>query len=127
MAYFANGTEGSYLDEQCFDCPVGKDPDAPCPVLLVQSLWNYEQFDEKGNRVGPVKEILDTLINEKGDCQMRKVMKESKGIGMLTREQMTCPMCGSLDAELEHHPETGGFPECWLKRCAACGHEYDHT
>ena len=46
MAYFSNGTEGIVLDAQCSVCPVGRNPDLPCPVLLVQLAYNYEQVGE---------------------------------------------------------------------------------
>lgn len=73
MAYFSNGTEGSILDEQCAVCPIGSDPDAPCPVLLVQLHYNYKQLKE-GNK--QLRKAMNLLINKEGICQMRKVMLE---------------------------------------------------
>jgi hypothetical protein len=71
MAYFSNGSEGEVLDEQCADCPIGRHPDAPCPVLLVQSLYNYDQCEEGQEKL---REVLNLLINEKGICHMREVL-----------------------------------------------------
>ena len=73
MAYFPNGSSGEVLDEQCATCPVGKHPEAPCPVLFVQTHYNYEQFtDGKPNEIA---ELLNFLVDPvKGVCQMRAVM-----------------------------------------------------
>ena len=68
MAYFSNGSEGGILDEQCAECVL---PDnCPCPVLWVQMDFNYKQLDKKGERT-MVSDVLDCLINEKGECQMK--------------------------------------------------------
>jgi len=84
MAYFSNSTDGSYLDDQCCDCPLADD--APCPILLAQIEWNYKQLDSKGEKTD-VSEVLNLLINEKGDCQMKPILdkqfaftKDSEGI-----------------------------------------------
>ena len=74
MAYFPNGTAGGHLEVQCAGCPVGRDPEAPCPVLWVQFEYNYRQLDE-GNEV--LREAMNWLIDEKGDCQMKKVMEQA--------------------------------------------------
>lgn len=70
MAYFSNGCEGEVLDAQCAECPVGK-PDIGCPVALVQMLYNYDQLDERGEP-NKLAELMNVLINEDGECQMRK-------------------------------------------------------
>jgi len=83
MAYFANGSEGDILDRQCSDCPLGAgwndpsqktmfDVDAPmrpCPVALVQSLFNYTQCKDGQEKL---REAMNCLINEKGICQVRE-------------------------------------------------------
>ena len=67
MGYFPNGSAGEYLDEQCAEC-IHEDPDAGCPVALVQMKSNYSQH-AKGNE--SVKRALNFLINESGDCQVK--------------------------------------------------------
>lgn len=75
MAYFSNGSEGMYLEAQCCECLLPGD--APCPVLLAQLNHNYEQFDEEGSP-NKVAEILNILVNEKGDCQMMPLLDQFK-------------------------------------------------
>ncbi|MFH2061235.1 MAG: hypothetical protein ABIJ59_20410 [Pseudomonadota bacterium] len=70
MAYFPNGTAGEYLDEQCAEC-IHEDPEAGCPIALVQMEFNYSQHN-KGN--GELKRAMDILINKHGDCQMKKMI-----------------------------------------------------
>jgi len=70
-AYFSNGSEGEVLDNQCAECPVGSNPDAPCSILAVQSCYNYKQI---GN--DDLREAMNMLVDDKGICQMRKVMIE---------------------------------------------------
>jgi len=65
MAYFANGTEGMTLHEQCDDCHLPDD--APCPVLLVHLEYNYEQV---GNELA--RKIMLDLVDKDGQCLMRK-------------------------------------------------------
>lgn len=74
MAYFSNGAEGGYLDAQCGECPLRDD--APCPILLVQSLYNYEQLD-KGN--GKLREAMNLLIDEGGNCKMKPLIEQATG------------------------------------------------
>lgn len=73
MAYFPNSTSGMVLDEQCAACPVGRDPQAPCPILLVQSQFNYDQCHADHWKL---REAMNALIDEKGICQMFKVFSE---------------------------------------------------
>jgi hypothetical protein len=73
MAYFSNGCEGETLDNQCSECPIGKHPDAPCPVLLVQSLYNYKQV-AAGNE--ELRAAMNLLIDENGVCQMKPVLEK---------------------------------------------------
>jgi hypothetical protein len=87
MAYFSNGSEGMILDEQCCDCIIPNE--APCPILLVQEWFNYDQNDNPN-----LEKCLNMLINEKGECQMKKVLDKMKGEhpcvthGPLTKEQI---------------------------------------
>lgn len=67
MAYFANGTEGEYLDAQCGDCPLGE---KACPIMGVQMLFNYDQIG-----VPKLREAMNYLVNERGDCQLRPLLK----------------------------------------------------
>lgn len=67
MAYFPNSSAGETLDQQCSDCKIPDD--APCPVLLAQMVYNYEQV---GNP--KLKDCLNTLIDEKGNCQMKPLI-----------------------------------------------------
>lgn len=67
MAYFSNGSEGAILDNQCAECPLGE---KPCPIALAQQLFNYKQIDKNGER-NVAAEVLDSLINEEGICQMK--------------------------------------------------------
>jgi hypothetical protein len=62
MAYFSNGTEGEVFDEQCCKCRYG---DKPCPIAMVQSLYNYEACN---NEVA--SKILLELVKNNGDCTM---------------------------------------------------------
>ena len=71
MAYFPNGTAGEVLDDQCSECPV--DNEAPCPVLLVQTAYNYSQFYDGGN--ARLIEAINLLVNEKGICQMKPIIE----------------------------------------------------
>lgn len=65
MAYFANGSEGEYLQDQCADCVLGQ---AACPILHVQMVHNYDQC-RPGNEV--LRQAMDKMIDDNGDCQMR--------------------------------------------------------
>lgn len=66
MAYFANGTDGDYLEAQCEKCPLGQ---KACPVLHVQLLYNYDQV-AKGQE--KLREAMNMLVDPKGICQVRK-------------------------------------------------------
>lgn len=73
MAYFSNGSEGEILDNQCDECHLSYE--APCPVLLVQQLFNYRQLDENGEET-MVSEAMNNLIDEEGICKMKPVIDE---------------------------------------------------
>lgn len=62
MVYFSNGTEGGLLDEQCQNCLLGQEA---CPIYLVQTIYNYDQCTNL-----KLKNAMNLLINEKGECQM---------------------------------------------------------
>jgi len=67
MAYFPNGCSGEVLDEQCGKCLIHNE--WPCPVLFVQSSFNYKQID-----IPQLREAMDMLINKKGICQMKLLL-----------------------------------------------------
>lgn len=66
MAYFANGTEGLYLEAQCCECLHRVNDDVMHPISAVQTLANYDQI---GNE--DLTAAMNFLINEQGD-QMKK-------------------------------------------------------
>jgi len=68
MAYFSNSSEGAVLDKQCEECPLEDYSDKPCPVIIIQQLYNYDQL-YKGNE--QLKEAMNYLVNEKGICQIK--------------------------------------------------------
>ena len=72
MAYFANGTEGMMLDEQCEGCLYGMNDDVLCPVSAVQNIFNYEQCDNP-----KLAEAMNLLIGQDGYCKMKKAMAEA--------------------------------------------------
>ena len=126
-AYFSNGSEGSILDGQCFNCPVGSDPDQPCPVLSVQAEWNYKQFNKHGKK-NEIAKILDQLVDYKGTCLMRKAILDAKPKGqMIIDSESHCPDCGGQDFNLEHFRPSSAAGEHWIRSCAACGHEFTET
>ncbi len=68
MAYFSNGTEGRVFDEECSECILGNDP---CPIALVQGMFNYDACNNKTARA-----ILNDLVKQGDDfeylgCQMK--------------------------------------------------------
>jgi hypothetical protein len=77
MAYFSNGTEGTVLDNQCAVCPVGRQPDLPCPVFLVQLQYNYEQL---GKGQDKLRGAITCLVDERGTCLMKKAIEKAFGI-----------------------------------------------
>lgn len=68
MAYFANSTESTALDQQCSECRITE----ACPVLLAQSLFNYRQA---GNQ--DLERCLNLLIDTDGFCFMKKAIDET--------------------------------------------------
>lgn len=77
MAYFSNGSEGMWADEEfCSKCVhMPEDPDeGGCPAWLLHMLWNYGQCNE--DDVGKAKKMALNILwpsNEKGenqDCAM---------------------------------------------------------
>lgn len=86
MAYFPNSSAGEILDSQCNDCPLGwgwnndkqttlfpKDVAKPCPVAWVQQYYNYDQCDAGQEKL---RECLSSLVNDDGECQVRKLLAE---------------------------------------------------
>ena len=68
MAYFSNSSEGEVFDDQCARCKYGE---LPCPIALVQVMYNY---DACGNKVAT--DILNDLVTPDGVCVMRKIFKK---------------------------------------------------
>ncbi len=68
MAYFSNGSEGEVFDEQCSRCKYG---DKPCPIALVQTLYNYDACNNK-----VATNILDSLVKDDGTCTMFEMCKQ---------------------------------------------------
>jgi len=68
MAYFSNSSDGSKFDTQCFRCKYGE---MPCPIALVQINFNYDACD-----VPIAREILDTLVEDNGKCNMFEMAKK---------------------------------------------------
>lgn len=93
MAYFSNSTEGAPFDEECASCKYGEDP---CPIALVQNLYNYDACNNKTARA-----IFDGLVTDDGVCQMKKEFKKDFSINAKQ---------GSLFEELE-------------KKCENCKNE----
>jgi hypothetical protein len=69
MAYFSNGSEVLFLDEQCSECLINDDD--PCPILLVQLEFNYVQVN-KGNE--KLREAMNILIGKDGVCRMKPLL-----------------------------------------------------
>ncbi len=70
MAFFANGSEGVRMDEQCESC-IHQDPDAGCPIMLLQINFNYDQISNP-----KLSQAMNMLINKKGICQMKPVIEK---------------------------------------------------
>ena len=64
MAYFANGSEGMYLDEQCEHCIFGN---KACPIYEAQYMYNYDAVNNK-----VATDILNTIVDKDGNCRMLK-------------------------------------------------------
>jgi hypothetical protein len=80
MAYFANGSEGAYLDAQCSECMIGEDP---CPVYAAQMEYNYDQK-------GKIETLLNLLIGEDCKCRLRPLLEKKQAIKL-------CPSCLEYD------------------------------
>lgn len=68
MAYFSNGSEGDIFHKQCDECL----PWQPCPIILVQLEYNYDQLNE-GNE--QLQECLNYLVDADGICQMKQCIE----------------------------------------------------
>lgn len=71
MAYFPNGSAGEILDNQCAECPLGKEP---CPIAATHLFYNYDQFDKQGQPIQVAVDILNTLVNKEGICQLKPML-----------------------------------------------------
>ena len=67
------------FDATCCEC-IHEDPEAGCPVALVQMSFNYDQTDNK-----KLAEALTMLVNEKGECQMKPYIDRLLGIKSMPR------------------------------------------
>lgn len=68
MAYFPNGCSGSCFEDQCSICKYGE---LPCPIALVQMMYNY---DACNNKVATA--ILNNLVKDNGTCMMFEMAKK---------------------------------------------------
>ena len=70
MAYFPNGTAGMILDSQCGEC-IHEDPDAGCPIAMVQMEYNYEQIGNDN-----LEKCMNALVSEEGVCLMKLAIEK---------------------------------------------------
>ena len=82
MAYFSNGSEGEILNEQCCDCLVAED--APCPILLVQMTYNYDQLKDDNKQL---REAMTMLVDDSGQCKMKPIIDNH-----LVEDKKTLPL-----------------------------------
>ena len=68
MAYFANGSEGEILDNQCGGCRFGE---RPCPIVMVQMAYNYDAIKNK-----LATKILNKLVDDKEGCILFNLFKK---------------------------------------------------
>ena len=74
MAYFANGSEGEVLDEQCASCPMCDDAgEFQCPIQLQHLLHNYDQCNNE-----KFVAAMNIGVNEQGECQLRPTLLNPK-------------------------------------------------
>ena len=62
MAYFSNGCEAEFFENQCAQCKLGK---LPCPIAAAQVLYNYSAV---ANPLAST--ILDGLVDNEKGCDM---------------------------------------------------------
>jgi hypothetical protein len=78
MAYFANGSEGATLDDQCCECILCDEAhEICCPILAVQMTYNYDQV---GN--DDLRAAMNLLVSKKGECQLKPYLDK------FTKEQL---------------------------------------
>jgi len=75
MAYFSNGSESEVFDNECAECPLFEQP---CPIALVQTMYNYDACNNKTARA-----ILDELVKQEEEdpwryigCQMKPLIED---------------------------------------------------
>ena len=56
------------FDATCCEC-IHDDPDAACPIALIQTLYNYEQI---GNKL--LENAINMLVNARGVCKMKPLI-----------------------------------------------------
>jgi hypothetical protein len=102
MAYFANGSEGSYFEQECARCRFGE---GPCPIAEVQSLYNY---DAVNNEVAT--KVLDMLVSDDGACSMLHrfpVLRKASGA-----EKEIIPSCDTCRIRRDICPHYCGSDGC---------------
>lgn len=71
MVYFSNSSEGDALEMECDEC-IHADPDAGCPIYMIQMHFNYDQHDNE-----KLKQAMNMLISHKkkgGLCNMKPLI-----------------------------------------------------
>lgn len=63
MGYFSNGTEGDMYEEKyCEKCVHYGEAGEGCTVLILHTIWNYDQINPNDDHATAKKWALDTLI-----------------------------------------------------------------
>lgn len=68
MAYFSNSSDGSCFAVQCEKCRYGE---KPCPIAMVQMLYNYDAVNNK-----VATDILNELVKDDGRCLMYETFEK---------------------------------------------------
>ena len=65
MAYFANGSEGDYYEEEwCQRCVhYGGETGVACPVLVLHCIWNYDACNGDQPDASPDAAVKHTALN----------------------------------------------------------------
>ena len=71
MAYFSNSTDGEVFNQECTDCILWN---KPCPIAIVQSLYNYDACN-----IPVARAILNDLVKQDKDykyigCKMKPLL-----------------------------------------------------
>lgn len=57
------------FDDQCARCKFG---DKPCPIALVQMVYNYDQLNDT---TGTARKMLNELVKDDGTCAVYEMAK----------------------------------------------------